>query len=469
MMGRWWPWDVRRSGPSGMGRSKRCGCAALGARAARSLASAARRLLPLPRPRLRNVPGALFRSFQIPPRWFWDRLVSKQSSKLCGYDVLRLVLGVLLLVAAGLKGYQLSTEPALVSGVGSGSLNESSWWLVGAVLAAGESQWVVVAVIEFELLLGLCLLANVWPKATWAVTLACFGVFACVSLLKAFLGHATCGCFGRVPVNPWYTTALDAAVTCSLLRWPPKGPHSQFGVAFKELAFRGVVVLSVSLVLGLAAAIAISNQNRAASSEAAEDVVGNGRIVVLKPEKWVGKRFPLFDHIAFSDDLKRGNWFVLLYHHDCPGCQEVLPKVRELVGRIDGTTAIQVAVVEMPPYGDDGDPGFAMLKPRFFGRLSDSREWFVETPLAVLVRDGRVTEARIGVQVVDLLTRFNEEGIIEASKAPVALQTGSPVALVRSSEEPSQFLTRWRPNWEGRVPAIDYSRRNRVGRSFLRT
>lgn len=223
-----------------------------------------------------------------------------------GYDVVRVAVGLLLVVAAVLKTHQSATEPIL----GTGLL---------------DSRWLLMAVVEFELLLGLCLLGNLWRKPTWAVVLGCFALFTCVSLYKALSGRATCGCFGRVPVNPWYTTAFDAAVICSLLAWPPKKPHALFGLTFKERAFRGVVVLSVSLVPGLAAAIAMSNQNGAALSEAA-DVVGNGRIVVLKPEKWVGKRFPLFDYIAASDDLKRGKWFVLLYHHDCPACQEVLQK-----------------------------------------------------------------------------------------------------------------------------------------------
>jgi hypothetical protein len=48
-------------------------------------------------------------------------------------------------------------------------------------------------VVEFELFFGLWLLAGLYPKATSAVTLLCFGGFACVSLYKAISGEATCG------------------------------------------------------------------------------------------------------------------------------------------------------------------------------------------------------------------------------------------------------------------------------------
>jgi hypothetical protein len=107
-----------------------------------------------------------------------------------GYDVVRIVLGVLLLSAAGLKAHQLATEPVLSTGL-------------------LDSRWLLMATVEFELLFGLWLLGNIWPKPTWAAALACFGLFTCVSLYKALSGYATCGCFGRVSVNPWYTATLD--------------------------------------------------------------------------------------------------------------------------------------------------------------------------------------------------------------------------------------------------------------------
>ena len=64
---------------------------------------------------------------------------------LTGYDAVRVAVGILLLTAAGLKGYQLATEPLL----GTGFL---------------DSRWLLTMTVEFELLFGLWLLANIWPK-----------------------------------------------------------------------------------------------------------------------------------------------------------------------------------------------------------------------------------------------------------------------------------------------------------------
>jgi len=120
-------------------------------------------------------------------------LVNVVLRRVTGYDVIRIALGVLLLTAAGLKAHQLATEPVLSTGL-------------------LDSRWLLMATVEFELLFGLWLLGNIWPKPTWAAALACFGLFAGVSLYKALSGHASCGCFGRVPVNPWYTATLDVAM-----------------------------------------------------------------------------------------------------------------------------------------------------------------------------------------------------------------------------------------------------------------
>ena len=128
-----------------------------------------------------------------------------EAARPTGYDVIRIALGLLLLVAAGLKGHQLATEPVAETGL-------------------LTSRWFLIAAVEFELVFGLWLLLGLYPRRTWQVALLCFGGFACVSLSKALSGDSSCGCFGKVPVNPWYTLLLDlAAVAALLYRRPPTG------------------------------------------------------------------------------------------------------------------------------------------------------------------------------------------------------------------------------------------------------
>lgn len=140
-------------------------------------------------------------------RGFWARgsdsdVPGSDANKLAAYDAVRIVLGLVLLTAAALKGHQLATDP-----VAETSLFSSRWFLIG--------------VVEFELFFGLCLLAGLCPRWTWRAALVCFTGFACISLYKAVSGEASCGCFGKVPVDPWHTFLLDLAAVIALSRWRP--------------------------------------------------------------------------------------------------------------------------------------------------------------------------------------------------------------------------------------------------------
>jgi len=129
--------------------------------------------------------------------WVGERV---RASTLAGYDVVRILLGVILLTAAALKGYQLATEPVREIGL----LN---------------SRWFLIGVVEFEPFFGLWLLAGLYPKSigvqkdnaawisafsqqagppvgqpghigflrgsSWLVALLCFACFASISLFTS--------------------------------------------------------------------------------------------------------------------------------------------------------------------------------------------------------------------------------------------------------------------------------------------
>jgi methylamine utilization protein MauE len=283
-----------------------------------------------------------------------------------GYVVVRMILGGVLLVAAALKGYQLATEPTAEI-----SLMTSRWFLIGSV--------------EFEVLLGLCLISGLFVRASWLISLGCFALFSCVSLYKALSGEASCGCFGSVQVNPWYTLSLDVAAVVALLRWRPALFASAEPTGESRPASRYAIVLGVWLVVGLSAGWQMARFEAVTVSDEG-DFLGDGEIVVLEPEKWVGKRFPLLQHIDIGDQLAEGGWVVLLYHHDCPQCREVLPGYEHMA---EDHSSEGVALIEVPPFGGHG--GFAPRGLAQRGRLQETKDWFVQTPTELRLDGGVVT------------------------------------------------------------------------------
>lgn len=119
-----------------------------------------------------------------------------------GFLYLRVGLGLVLLVTAGLKAHGLTIDP----------LAQNSFL---------GSPRLLVATIEIEIILGLWLLSGWWARAGWMATLGFFAILAGVSFYLARVGQASCGCFGTVAVSPWLTAGLDVALLAALLLWRP--------------------------------------------------------------------------------------------------------------------------------------------------------------------------------------------------------------------------------------------------------
>ena len=270
-----------------------------------------------------------------------------------------LILGLVLLGAASLKGQQWATALAL---------GTDSW----------GTSWASASVVACELLLGVWLLVGVFPQAARAVALAAFAGFLGVSVVRAALGEASCGCFGTVAVSPWLTGAFDLGALVALWRWrPPSQPLTGARpITFAACAF---AVAAIAL-LGVAAA------RRHAPAGLTEDgaIVGDSDTVGFEPAEWVGKRFPLVRHIDVGSELAFGHWIVVLYHRRCRVCRKEVDAYEQWARQ----PGARVALIEVPEVGesgrDKGGAGSHCLR----GRLSGVRRWWVRTPVVLRLEQG---------------------------------------------------------------------------------
>jgi len=297
------------------------------------------------------------------------------------YFLVPILVGGLLLASAGLKADQL-----LIDEVTQDGLFGSRWFLIGLV--------------ECELLLGMWLLSGTFSVRCRQVVLAVFAVFAIVALQKGLSGESSCGCFGRLEVNPWWTFGLDIFVLGAMWKWTPSQgklqdsqeppgetrPSRREGISRRTFAAAGAVLL-----VGIPISMKMLSAQHATLSHAGT-IIGNGQLVILEPEEWIGKPLPIAGHIDIGDQLQEGAWILVLFHHDCPECQEALPRYEELAYQFaqsgDGT---RIATIEVPPYGE-GSSRANHARMSFYGRLNEKREWFVQAPVEIRIRDGRITE-----------------------------------------------------------------------------
>ena len=311
-------------------------------------------------------------------------------------DIVLKVVGLLLLTAAVLKGHELLTVPLA---------NKDLW------------SWrpCLIFQVEFELALGIWLLSGVFKRLAWLAALTCFSLFCCVTLYKGLSGAASCGCFGRIHVNPWVTLlAVDLPAVALLLVMRPRGvgaavtysrtlvaclinlswhagrravrqSHSHVRTSLDRVLV-GIVSVRVlattaiiTVVLGTAAPVLVLREPPKVTA----------RYEVLEPKTWVGKELPIAALIDIADRLRQGAWLLVFYHHDCRDCQRVLPQyertARDLAGNED---LLRVAMIAMPPYGEESGSDSS---PCVLGRMAASKEWFLATPVTVLIEQGKVT------------------------------------------------------------------------------
>ena len=287
-------------------------------------------------------------------------------------------LAFVLLVAPLLKAHQAVTEPASTLG------------LLG-------SAPVLICLVWFELLLGCWILAGLYGRVTRWIVVAAFGFFAVAALVLALHGSESCGCFGRVRVNPWYTFAFDTAAALAVASCPGPAPPPR---SMRGSPRRLIVSCALAICLGGSATWAIL-----AHAPQVIDVTGVGQdvgaIVVLEPETWEGKSFPLIPYLDLDVPMARlneGRWIAVIFRNDCSHCRSVVP---ELWAWASGRAGVHVAFVEMPPYAGPGDSllaGASRLSSRIaVGRMSDRQQWFAQTPVLAELEGGIVRRAEVGV------------------------------------------------------------------------
>ncbi|MEM6484577.1 MAG: MauE/DoxX family redox-associated membrane protein [Pseudomonadota bacterium] len=248
-----------------------------------------------------------------------------------------------------------------------------------AVLEAAYElpKWLTAFVVQIELAVATWLLSGRWQRTAKQATQLLFIAFAAFSFYRAVSGYESCGCFGLIRISPWATFALDLIVLAMLAFWRPK----QFEVSTRlEWLLAGYGVAAVACALPLLSPTQDVGLDLLAESSG---------LVILEPEEWIGRPFPLKPHLRPKQALDHGKWIVVLYHRDCPKCQEAKPLYEQL------PAGQHVLLIEVPPYGP------IVGSHARHARLADEREWFVQAPVEIQLLDGVVVSASRDLPSID--------------------------------------------------------------------
>jgi thiol-disulfide isomerase/thioredoxin len=281
-------------------------------------------------------------------------------------QIITVVTGLVLIVASVLKIHQLLTEPIISKG----------FW---------ESWLFFVIQIPLELGLGIWLVSGLFRKAAWMIAVLAFGLFIAVTLQKGLTGAESCGCFGRVKVNPWITLlVIDIPLFLGLVIFRPKGLKLLPPPWPKAAHFFGV---AIPTFIAFSVIIPLLIFNKPADKTEKYEVV--------KPEEWIRKEkqaykeWSMLKHIDIADSLRSNVAIVMFYSTECETCHEAIPLYdrmgRDMAGNED---SIRFAFIEVPPYASKQDSLVPDDTPCLRGKLDSSKRWFIQTPLVVVVKDG---------------------------------------------------------------------------------
>ena len=277
------------------------------------------------------------------------------------------VAGIILLVATALKIHQLLTEPIISKG----------FW---------ESWEFFLIQIPLEAGLGIWLICGLFRKAGWLLGLLAFGCFIIVTLYKGIIGAESCGCFGAVKVNPWITlSVIDIPIFICLATFRPKG-QKLLPQPWPKAAYFFAIAIPTFILLPAIEYILITNK----------PPLKTDKYEVVDTTQWTKPQnlWPMLEYTDMKQQLQTGFWVILLYHYDCPDCAKAIPKYDQMHKSLKGNeNAINFAFIEIPPYGNAKqqlvNPDSEIAR----GRLSDTKKWFLQTPVVVVLHNGQALKA----------------------------------------------------------------------------
>ncbi|MDR1383444.1 MAG: hypothetical protein LBJ67_06310 [Planctomycetaceae bacterium] len=281
--------------------------------------------------------------------------------------VLRLLVGCIILIAAGLKAEALA---AGTPDFGSGLLH---------------ARWFNIIVVECELVFGVWLLSGLLQKLVWLTAIVCFVIFSLTAWFKFFIGERSCGCWGNVDILPIYTAVFDTMVIGLLIAFRPKEIIFHWQTFFQELvglrfSKRFFAALGIWFVVAVPVTYAMTSVKFV--TLATDSVVtGNEKSIILQPSQWIDKNFPL---LQFLDDanvskISTGRKNVVLFRFDCEECRQMIEKIQ------NKNHYIFIAI----PSEKNNVALFSLSE---YSTLPERYEWWIETPVVFVLENGTVKE-----------------------------------------------------------------------------
>ncbi len=200
------------------------------------------------------------------------------------------------------------------------------------------------------------------------------------NLFAIWRGQDQCNCLGVVSFPPVVMLGIDIVMLIGL--WMLNKDPRVFRIKKGITLFRciGQFVLVTALL-----SVVFPEYDTAVS-------VGIGGRRVLTPTDWVGEALPIVDDIELPRSLASFDHYdLVLVRNQCPKCSDALNIVfREFSIAPVMTIIIEIDYDSISERSDNSVDGPAIL----WGRLKTQRNWIVDVPCCITVKNGEVEKVR---------------------------------------------------------------------------
>jgi len=156
---------------------------------------------------------------------------------------------------------------------------------------------------------------------------------------------------------------------------------------------QGHQVLAICLVVSLMPIEHFKRPTGIACGQPTTKSAGNDRSVeVVDLDALVGSKLRYLAQIDIADQINKGEWLVVFFHHDCTACTKSLPQLKARARKGE-----RIAFVEIPPFARKGEEVIDPDASWALGKLSDDREWFFPMLTRVKLENGIVQQTWHGV------------------------------------------------------------------------
>lgn len=240
------------------------------------------------------------------------------------------------------------------------------------------SQGFVLTTSLMEASLGIWLMVGYAPVVARQIAAVVFSLFAGWSLSLGVAGAESCGCFGKLNLNPWVMLVFDGAIVAILFFLHPVASGASSGNHT-----HGSFLLSLKIIVGFVVGILIA----AASRE--WNLNGDERMQFYEPRELVGRRFDLMDFARGSKPLETGRWVLVFYRSRCEICERHSRQFSMLAKTMENQQSnIRLALIEIPSDSQENFMDKLDLRSALRLRINTTKNLLIATPQVMYLEDG---------------------------------------------------------------------------------